>query len=193
MDYLGEGGILSAHQFPKSGRSGLRYEDDQELEAALWSPGFWRVGSLTPFSFPLCISGLLVPPDLTWDYTDTEMGDEWAVTYSQMSDLLDDLGTGTHPWSQHLGGRSKKISKFEASLVYRVSFRTASATQRNPVSNNNNNNNNNTKQKQEEKRERKWEFIPINYKGEIFSIIYTFLMGYFVYEENINTENLKKL
>lgn len=103
MDYLGEGGILSAHQFPKSGRSGLRYEDDQELEAALWSPGFWRVGSLTPFSFPLCISGLLVPPDLTWDYTDTEMGDEWAVTYSQMSDLLDDLGTGTHPWSQHLG------------------------------------------------------------------------------------------
>jgi hypothetical protein len=36
--------------------------------------------------------------------------------------------------SQHLGGRSRQISEFEASLVYRVSFRTARATQRNPVS-----------------------------------------------------------
>jgi hypothetical protein len=33
-----------------------------------------------------------------------------------------------------LGGRSRQISKFEASLVYRVSSRTARATQRNPVS-----------------------------------------------------------
>jgi hypothetical protein len=36
--------------------------------------------------------------------------------------------------SQHLRGRSRRISEFEASLVYRVSFRTARATQRNPVS-----------------------------------------------------------
>jgi hypothetical protein len=36
---------------------------------------------------------------------------------------------------QHLGGRSRWISEFEASLVYRVSSRTARATQRNPVSN----------------------------------------------------------
>jgi hypothetical protein len=33
-----------------------------------------------------------------------------------------------------LGGGSKRISEFEASLVYRVSSRTARATQRNPVS-----------------------------------------------------------
>jgi hypothetical protein len=31
-----------------------------------------------------------------------------------------------------LGGRGRQISEFEASLVYRVSFRTARATQRNP-------------------------------------------------------------
>jgi hypothetical protein len=42
-----------------------------------------------------------------------------------------------------LGGRGRKISEFKASLVYRVSLRTAVATQRNPVSENNNNNNNN--------------------------------------------------
>jgi hypothetical protein len=35
--------------------------------------------------------------------------------------------------SQHLGGRGRWISEFEASLVYRVSSRTARATQRNPV------------------------------------------------------------
>jgi hypothetical protein len=33
-----------------------------------------------------------------------------------------------------LGGRGRQISEFEASLVYKVSFRTARATQRNPVS-----------------------------------------------------------
>jgi hypothetical protein len=33
-----------------------------------------------------------------------------------------------------LGGRGRQISEFEASLVYRVSFRTVRATQRNPVS-----------------------------------------------------------
>jgi hypothetical protein len=32
-----------------------------------------------------------------------------------------------------LGGRDRLISEFEASLVYRVSSRTARATQRNPV------------------------------------------------------------
>jgi hypothetical protein len=52
-----------------------------------------------------------------------------------------------------LGGRGRQISEFEASLVYKVSSRTARAIQRNPVSksknkntkpkiNNNNNNNN---------------------------------------------------
>jgi hypothetical protein len=35
---------------------------------------------------------------------------------------------------KHPGGRSRRISEFEASLVYRVSSRTARAIQRNPVS-----------------------------------------------------------
>jgi hypothetical protein len=35
-----------------------------------------------------------------------------------------------------LGGRGRWISEFEASLVYKVSARTARATQRNPVSKN---------------------------------------------------------
>jgi hypothetical protein len=36
--------------------------------------------------------------------------------------------------SKHLGGRGRQISESEASLVYRVSSRTARAIQRNPVS-----------------------------------------------------------
>jgi hypothetical protein len=32
-----------------------------------------------------------------------------------------------------LGGRGRRISEFKVSLVYRVSSRTARATQRNPV------------------------------------------------------------
>jgi hypothetical protein len=36
-------------------------------------------------------------------------------------------------WSKHSGGRGRLISEFEASLVYRVSSRTARTTQRNPV------------------------------------------------------------
>jgi hypothetical protein len=32
-----------------------------------------------------------------------------------------------------LGGRGRQISEFEASLVYKMSSRTARATQRNPV------------------------------------------------------------
>jgi hypothetical protein len=35
-----------------------------------------------------------------------------------------------------LGGRGRRISEFEASLVYRVSSRKARAAQRNPVSKN---------------------------------------------------------
>jgi hypothetical protein len=35
-----------------------------------------------------------------------------------------------------LGGRGRRISEFEASLVYKVSSRIARATQRNPVSKN---------------------------------------------------------
>ena len=35
--------------------------------------------------------------------------------------------------TQHLEGRGRQISEFEASLVYKVSFRTARAIQRNPA------------------------------------------------------------
>ena len=35
-----------------------------------------------------------------------------------------------------MGGRGRRISEFEASLVYKVSSRTARAIQRNPVSKN---------------------------------------------------------
>ena len=38
----------------------------------------------------------------------------------------------------HMERRGRWISEFEASLVYRVSSRTARATQRNPVSKNKN-------------------------------------------------------
>jgi hypothetical protein len=51
-----------------------------------------------------------------------------------------------------LGGRGRRISEFEVSLVYRVSSRTARATQRNPVSKNKNKNKKNkTKQKNKKK------------------------------------------
>jgi hypothetical protein len=53
-----------------------------------------------------------------------------------------------------LGGRGRQISEFEASLVYRVSSRTARAKQRNPVSENKQTNKqtkqNKTKQEEEE-------------------------------------------
>jgi hypothetical protein len=38
--------------------------------------------------------------------------------------------------NQHSGGRGRWISEFEASLVYKVSSRTARAIQRSPVSKN---------------------------------------------------------
>ena len=53
------------------------------------------------------------------------------------------------------GGRGRQISEFEASLVYRVSSRTARAIQRNPVSNNQKTKQNKkkkTKQKQKPKK-----------------------------------------
>jgi hypothetical protein len=46
-----------------------------------------------------------------------------------------------------LGGRGRQISEFQASLVYKVSSRTARATQRNPVSKN--------KKREEKRREEK--------------------------------------
>ena len=48
-------------------------------------------------------------------------------------------------------GRGRRISEFEASLVYRVSSRTAKATQRNPFSKNLK-----KKKKEKKKKERKY-------------------------------------
>jgi hypothetical protein len=45
-----------------------------------------------------------------------------------------------------LGGRGRRISEFEVSLIYKVCSRTARATQRNPVS---------KKKKKKRKKERK--------------------------------------
>ena len=45
------------------------------------------------------------------------------------------------------GGRGRQISEFKASLVYRVSSRTARAKQRNPVSKNKNKNKKKRKKK----------------------------------------------
>jgi hypothetical protein len=52
-----------------------------------------------------------------------------------------------------LGGRGRRISEFKASLIYKVSSRTAKATQRNPVSKNKTKQK--TKQKKKKKKERK--------------------------------------
>jgi hypothetical protein len=49
-----------------------------------------------------------------------------------------------------LGGRDRRISVFEASLVYKVSSRTARATQRNPVLKNQK-----KKKRKEKKKEKK--------------------------------------
>jgi hypothetical protein len=56
-----------------------------------------------------------------------------------------------------LGGRGRQISEFEASLVYRVSFRTARTIQRNPVLKNQNqpiNQSINRKRKKKEKEKK---------------------------------------
>jgi hypothetical protein len=57
-----------------------------------------------------------------------------------------------------LGGRGRQISEFEASLVYRVSSRTARDIQRNPVSKNENKNKNKKKEEEEERKKRKLIF-----------------------------------
>jgi hypothetical protein len=57
-----------------------------------------------------------------------------------------------------LEGRSRQISEFEASLVYRVNSRTARATQRNPVSKNKKNENKQTKTKKNTVNEKELKF-----------------------------------
>jgi hypothetical protein len=62
----------------------------------------------------------------------------FCVTAAHRKDLLllnDYLREGKWKWrtQSHSGGRGRWISEFKASLVYKVSSRTARATQRNPV------------------------------------------------------------
>jgi hypothetical protein len=62
-----------------------------------------------------------------------------------------------------LGGRGRRISEFEASLVYKVSSRTAKATQRNPVSKNKKpatTTTTTTKKKKQKKKKRKKYVFP---------------------------------
>jgi hypothetical protein len=54
-----------------------------------------------------------------------------------------------------LVGRGRRISEFEASLVYKVSSRTARAIQRNPVSKTKTNKNKKTKTKTNKKTKKK--------------------------------------
>jgi hypothetical protein len=56
-----------------------------------------------------------------------------------------------------LGGRGRQISEFKASLVYKVSPRTARATQRNPVSKTKQNKTNKQTRKKETNKERNKE------------------------------------
>jgi hypothetical protein len=54
------------------------------------------------------------------------------------------MGSGGASTSQHLEGRGRWISEFEASLVYRVSSRIARATQEKKLSQKNKNKNKQT-------------------------------------------------
>jgi hypothetical protein len=58
-----------------------------------------------------------------------------------------------------LGGRGRWISEFEASLVYKVSSRTATATQRNPVSKNQTKTKQNKKSQKKRKKRKEKEYI----------------------------------
>jgi hypothetical protein len=51
-----------------------------------------------------------------------------------------------------LGGRGRRISEFKASLVYKVSSRTARALQRNPVSKNKTNKQTKKRKKRKEEK-----------------------------------------
>jgi hypothetical protein len=55
-------------------------------------------------------------------------GEEKKYDYIQRNRRLD--GGSACFLSQHLGGKGRQISDFKATLVYRVSFRTARAAQR---------------------------------------------------------------
>jgi hypothetical protein len=76
------------------------------------------------------------------------------------------------------GGRGRRISEFEASLVYRVSFRTARATQRNPVLKNKTTKKTKKKKKrkEKEKKERKEQALTV------YTYVCIYLFSYVYYQ-----------
>jgi hypothetical protein len=68
-----------------------------------------------------------------------------------------------------LGRKGRQISEFKASLVYRVSSRTARATERNPVSNKQNDKQTNKQKKTKKERKEKEKLYSI--AGQCFVII----------------------
>jgi hypothetical protein len=70
-----------------------------------------------------------------------------------------------------LGGRGRRISEFEASLVYRVSSRTARATQKNPVSKNQ------KKKKKKKRKEKKLLFCKIEDSSPSLQLALLLLLG----------------
>jgi hypothetical protein len=69
-----------------------------------------------------------------------------------------------------LGSRGRQISEFEASLVYKVSSRTAKATQRNPVSKNKTKQTKQNKTKTKTKKNYSWGSVTFK---SFFKILYT--------------------
>jgi hypothetical protein len=83
---------------------------------------------------------------------------------------------GTRLQSQHSGGRGRRISEFEASLVYRVSSRTSRGIQRNPVS----------KNKQNKTKQNKTKNYPFN----VFLNLSVFISNKWRYGAQLSTAQL---
>jgi hypothetical protein len=75
----------------------------------------------------------------------------------------------------HSGGRGRWVSEFEASLVYKVSSRTARAIQRNPVLKNQ------KRKKKERKKEKEKEIRAGNTSSKSFIIQYYFSYPEFLF------------
>jgi hypothetical protein len=69
-----------------------------------------------------------------------------------------------------LGGRGRQISEFEASLVYRLSSRTARATQRNPASKKQNQKINKPKQKTKTNKQKTFQNVMSIYFNNLFRL-----------------------
>jgi hypothetical protein len=90
-----------------------------------------------------------------------------------------------------LGGRGRQISEFKASLIYRVSSRTARATQRNPVSKKTKKQNKqNQKKKKKKKNNSNFLLNTIQYGNKLSRSVFAFV---FVFEQDpgFNPHNYK--